>query len=169
MATRTQGKWSWRAVLRHFIPRATPYWRTRLEDDQEESEWPVWAELLVWQVLQVGVLAVTISAMAQLTLAVFLVPGGLPAVIGQQLGDVCRITGNCDFGYLLASYAVAVDILIGVGILLISSILRATTWKGRDRREEDMAWLDARFVELRDELMAAGILTKPPEELPEVE
>jgi len=50
MATQAKAKWSWRGILRHFIARPTPYWRKRLEDDQEKTEWPLWAELAVWQV-----------------------------------------------------------------------------------------------------------------------
>ncbi len=107
--------------------------------------------------------------MAQLAVLVFVVPDGVPGVIGRQLADICVASGNCDLGYLLAGYAVALHILAAVAILIITSISRMSKLNDRDRHQADMAFLDARFVELREELMAAGILTKTPEELPELE
>jgi len=169
MATQAKAKWSWRAALRQIIPRSTPYWDTTLAETQDQRGVSTVFDFLVWQVLQVMIFAVTISATAQLAALVFVVPGGLPGVIGGQLAGVCRATGNCDLNYLLASYAVAMQILAAVAILIITSISRLTKQGQWDRREADMAFLDRRFVELRDELMAAGILTKPPEELPEEE
>jgi hypothetical protein len=169
MATQTMPKDKWRALMRRLIPRATPYWRTRLEDEQDQSEWSAGFELIVWQVFQLMVFAVTLSALAQLALVVFVVPDGVPGVIGRQLAEVCQATGRCDFGYLLAGYAVALHILAAAAILIITSIARMTKLNERDRHQTDMAFLDQRFVELREELMAAGILTKPPEELPEAD
>lgn len=169
MATQTMSKEKWRALMRRLIPRATPYWRTRLEDQQQESEQGAGFELVVWQVFQLMVFAVVLSALAQLTLIVFVVPDGVAGVIGHQLAEVCQATGRCDFGYLLAGYAVALHILAAAAILIITSITRMTKLNERDSHKADMAFLDTRFVELREELMAAGILTKPPEELPEVD
>jgi len=169
MATHTQTKPGWRSLLRRLIPKATPYWRERLDDEQEQSEWRDILELIVLLVFQVVVFGVTLSAMAQLALVVFVVPDGLPGVIGRQLAEVCQVTGNCDFGYLLAGYALALGILAAAVILIFTSFSRMTKVNDRDRHKIDMAFLDARFVELREELMAAGILTKPPEEMPEDE
>jgi len=167
MATQTQAKWTWRAALRRLIPRATPYWRTRLEDEQDESEWSAGFKLIIWQVFFVMVAAIVLAAMAQLAVLVFVVPNGVAGVIGTQLAEICKASGNCDFGYLLAGYAVALQILAAVAILIITSVSRMSKLNEPDRHEADMAFLDRRFVELREELMAAGILTKPPEELPE--
>src|SRR5579859_4734858 len=150
MATQTQSKWSWRAWLRRWITRPTPYWRKRLEDEQDKSEWSAGFTLIVWQVFFVMVAAVTLAAMAQLTLLVFVVPGGVPGLIGRQLAEMCQASGNCDFGYLLAGYAVALQILAAVAILIITSISRMTKLNMRDQHAADMAWLDKRFVELRD-------------------
>ena len=128
MATTTQPKWSWRAFLRRWITRPTPYWRKRLEDEQDKSDWNSGFTVIVWQVFFVMVAAVTLAAMAQLAVLVFVVPGGVPGVIGQQLADVCRATGNCEFGYLLAGYAVALHILAAMAILLAAeSVLSSRT------------------------------------------
>jgi len=164
MATQAQLK-SMGAFFRR-IAASTPYWRTRLEDEQEPAPMVGVGRQIVYQVTFVTILTMLVLLpAAYLSMLVFVTPGGLPQVIGTQLADICLATGNCDIRYLLAGYAFAVDFVIVASAFLWITIGRASRLgETTSDLEQDLAFLDARIVGLRNELVMAGIITLPAEE-----
>jgi hypothetical protein len=165
MATPTQAV-RWKEIIRRLYGRATPYWRKRLEDEQEPSR--VWAigEQVIFQIIFAMFLGLLVLLpAAYIALLVFVQPGGLPQVIGSQLADVCRATGNCDIHYLLAAYAFAINFVIVASVFTVVTIGRASAYgQSPSDLEQDLAYIDERIVSLRNELVMAGIITLPAEE-----
>lgn len=165
MATHTQTVAKWKSIMRRLYGRQVPYWRKRLEDEQEPAPMLAAGQQVAFQVLFAVVLAMLVLLpAAYLSVIVFVVPGGLPQVIGSQLADVCRSSGHCNFGELMAGYAFAVNFIIVAAAFLVITIGRVTTAETASTHEQDLAFIDARIVALRDELIASGILTVPAEE-----
>jgi hypothetical protein len=167
MATQTQAT-KWKSIIRRVLVRPSPYWRTRLEDEQEALALPILAAVrqVVAQILFAVLLALAVlMPTAYISMLVFVVPGGLPQIVGSQLADVCRTTGNCDIHYLLAGYAFAVNFAIVASVFLVVTIVRATSiGDNAPSTDQDLAFIDERIVGLRNELVMAGIITVPKEE-----
>lgn len=165
MSTQTHAT-RWQTILRKLAGRPTPYWRTRLEDEQAPTPMRAAGQQIAFQLVFVFMLSlIVLLPAAYLSMLVFVAPGGLPQIIGAQLAEVCRSTGNCDIRYLLAGYAFAVDFVIVASAFLVITISRASTLDdGASDLSQDLAYIDQRIVSLRDELVMAGIITLPKEE-----
>lgn len=167
MATQTQTVQNWKKVIRGLVSRPTPYWRKRLEDEQESAPIFAMGAQVVSQIVFAMILGLLVLLpTAYLSMLVFVVPGGLPQIIGSQLADVCRATGNCDVHYLLSGYVFAVNFVIVVSAFIAIGIGRVTTSVGESPSdiEQALAFVDERIVGLRNELVIAGIITVPAEE-----
>lgn len=164
MATQTQAA-KWRSLLRR-LTRPTPYWRQRLDDEQATEPLAEVAKQIGEQIVFLIALAlVVLLPTAYLAGIVFAHPGGLPQVIGEELANTCRISGNCDFGYLMAGYAFGIVFTIVAAGFLVIMIRRAfRLFDGPSDTEQSLAALDARIVALRTELVTSGIITVPAEE-----
>jgi hypothetical protein len=175
MASTTKAKWSWRGLWRRLFPRPIPYWHTGMD-----RETPVEVDTAidfgghVSGVIMLGFFAAVciLTPMAYVCLIVFTYPKGFAGLIAHFLAEVCRATGNCDFGYLMAGFTFAVQILLIGFALIVIAMLPAKAEPVLVVDDDDISeheQLDDRIVTLREELMAAGLLTKPPEEMPEEE
>ncbi len=176
MATNTMSKEKWRALMRRLFPRSTPYWHKGLDREEPgDIETTVDPGLHVSRVIILGMFAAVciLTPMAYVNVIVFAYPGGFARLIAEFLAEVCRATGNCGFGYLMAGFTFALQIvLIGFALIVIAMMPGKVEPYVVDDDDEDVSeheQLDGRIVALREELMGAGILTKPPEELAEEE
>ncbi len=156
---------------RHMGP--PPYWRQPLEYETPPETLTytetVWDAEHVGRVILLGLFAAIgiLTPMAYINVIVFAYPGGMVGLTAEFLGQVCRATGNCDFGYLMAGLA------FGLQILLVSIALIVIGVVGGHRQEtstytedEDDTWehgqIDDRIVALRDDLVKAGVLKAEP-------
>jgi len=145
----------WKRAWRQVIARPA-FWRRRLADEQDERQTWNPFEQIPAQVVAILALAVFVLLPAlYLTQVVFLYPGGVPALLGQQLASVCQTTGRCDFNYLMAGLAFGIIVSIVITVYLVKSFMGG--WAPAHGWEQDTAAIDSRIVHLRNDLIAAGI------------
>lgn len=153
-----------------------PYWHRGMEREYRYSER---VEVVGATHDIVGLILLCLFAaifillpMAYINTILFTYPGGFVRLIAEFLAQVCGATGDCEFGQLMAGFTFAVQFL-SLSFCLIVMAIHPTgkpVEETVDVVEDDVSeheQLDDRIIALREELMGAGILTKPPEEMPE--
>lgn len=173
-------KGGWKQWLKEWwnAPSQPPYWYRPMEREVRYSERveTVGATHDVFGLIMLCFFVgfFILLPMAYINAIVFTYPGGFVGLIGGFLAEVCRVTGSCEFGSLMAGFTFAVQFLVLSFCLIVMSI-RPTikpeeeTVEVVDDDVSEHEQLDDRITTLREELMGAGILTKPPEEFPETD
>lgn len=150
-----------RPALRRLLwPRRKSYWADSPIDDIDEVSRMGTRFMSVVLLFVIQALVILLPA-AYLVQIVFVVPGGLPGIIGQQLADVCLSGGSCDFDLLLAGYAFAIVFLINALALIVYGLASAVGWIDKDNTEDvvyALAVIDDRVCNLQYELVEAGVL-----------
>ena len=156
------------ALLQLLQPRRKSFWNVSLEDEMEPPAGAaasvvasVWRTVVGSVMLMLGQALLILLPALYLVQLVFVVPDGLPGVIGRQLADVCLRGGSCNIQILLASYGFAVIMLINIVGLLGYSLLSATGYFDQAHADDEvlgLAVIDQRIRTLHDELVTAGVL-----------
>lgn len=156
-----------RPALRRLIwPRRKSYWADSPIDDIGEANRLGATVVSIFMLFMVQAIVILLPT-AYLVQLVFVVPGGLPGVIGRQLADVCLSGGNCDFELLLAGYAFAVIFLVNSLALIVYGAASVAGWIDKDNTEDlvfALAVIDDRVCNLQNELVEAGVLPEEAED-----
>jgi hypothetical protein len=156
---------------RHILPalrrllhgKQQSVWDVDLDDEmgEDDASWisgSIFITVILLGIAQALFILLPVAYIVQL---VFVVPGGLPAVIGHQLAEVCLGGGSCDVGQLLASYGFAVIFLVNaVGLIAYGVLSGAGLFDRTNPNDVPLALgvIDERVKELHDELITAKVL-----------